>query len=181
MSATTDGTVVPANVHVGGIQGSTDRGVTWEPTIGVGSDLHEVRTRHSQPRIAIAPSAIGLCISRDGGTTWFLEQECLNATYCSAVAFSGDNIFVGASEDQFVAQGAVYRRPLDAQVPFVPAGSDPPTWTDGTVDTNCIEVVGDSARVIADRGSRLDICADAECVWSRCPDRIPAPSSLLIV
>ena len=69
MSATSDGTVVLANVHVGGIQRSTDGGVTWRPTIEVDSDVHEVRAHPSQPRIVIAASAIGLCISRDGGTT----------------------------------------------------------------------------------------------------------------
>ncbi len=108
MSATSDGTVVLANVHVGGIQRSTDGGVTWRPTIEVDSDVHEVRAHPSQPRIAIAASAIGLCISRDGGITWSVEQEGMHATYCTAVAFSGDNIFVAASEDHFAAQGAVY-------------------------------------------------------------------------
>ncbi len=94
MSATSDGTVVLANVHVGGIQRSTDGGVTWRPTIEVDSDVHEVRAHPSQPRIAIAASAIGLCISRDGGTTGPVNQEGLHATYCFPVAFSGDFVFL---------------------------------------------------------------------------------------
>ena len=74
MSATSVGTVFLANVHVGCIQRSTDVGVTWQPTIEVDRDVHEVRAHPSQTRIAIAPSAIGLCVSRDGGTTWSVEQ-----------------------------------------------------------------------------------------------------------
>ena len=76
--------------------------------------------------------------------------------------------------------GAVYRRPLDAQVPFVPVGAGLPRWTDGIVDTGCI-AARDSELTIADKGGNLYICAGAEWAWSRCPDRIPAPSSLLIV
>ena len=66
MNATSDGTLVLANVHVGGIQRSTDGGVTWRPTIEVDSDVQEVRALPSQLRIVIAASAIGLYISRDG-------------------------------------------------------------------------------------------------------------------
>ena len=142
--------------------------------------MHEVGAHPSQPRIVIAASAIALCISRDGGTTWSVEQEGLHAIYCSAVAFPGNNKFVAAIEDHFAAQGAVYRRPLDAQVPFVPVGAGIPTWTAGFVDTSCI-AMSNSALAITDKGGNLYICAGAEYAWSRCPDRIPAPSSLLIV
>ena len=155
-------------------------GVTRQPTIEVESDVQEVRARPSQPRIVIAASAIGLCISRDGGIARWVEQEGLHATYCSDLALSGDIIFVAASEDHFAAQGAVYRRPLDAQVPFVPVGADLPTWTDGIVDTSCI-ALSDSALAIAHKGGNLYICTGSEYAWSRCPDRIPDPSSFLIV
>ena len=42
MTATCDDQVLLANVHVGGIQRSTDLGETWEPTIEVDHDVHEV-------------------------------------------------------------------------------------------------------------------------------------------
>ena len=154
-------------------------GVTRQPTIEVESDVQEVRARPSQPRIVIAASAIGLCISRDGGIARWVEQEGLHATYCSDLALSGDIIFVAASEDHFAAQSAVYRRPLDAQVPFVPVGAGLPRRTDGIVDTGCI-AARDSELAIADKGGNLYIWAGVECVWSRCPHRDPAPSSLLI-
>jgi hypothetical protein len=51
------------------------------------------------------------CISRDAGATWTIERGGLHASYCSAVAFSGDDILVSASTDHFAAQGRIYRRP----------------------------------------------------------------------
>ena len=113
ITATSDGTVLLANVHVGGIPRSTDGGVTWQPTIDVDSDVHEVCAHPIHPGIVIAAAAIGLCISRDSGATWTVEQEGLHASYCSAVAFSGNDILVSASADHFATQGAVYRRPID--------------------------------------------------------------------
>jgi hypothetical protein len=104
ITATSDGTVLLANVHVGGIPRSTDGGVTWEPTIDVDSDVHEVCAHPIHPGIVIAAAAIGLCISRDSGATWTVEQEGLHASYCSAVAFSGNDILVAASESPFAAR-----------------------------------------------------------------------------
>ena len=85
------------------------------------------RTR-SHPDIVIAAAATGLCISRDGGATWTIEQEGLHASYCSAVAFSGDDILVAASSDHFAAQGAVYRRPIDGELPLARIGGGLPEW-----------------------------------------------------
>ena len=94
-----------ANVHVGGIPRSMDGGRTWHPTIDINSDVHEVRAHPANPDIVVAASAIGLCISRDAGATWTIERGGLHASYCSAVAFSGNDILVSASTDHFAAQG----------------------------------------------------------------------------
>ena len=118
MTATSDGAVLLANVHVGGIPRSTDEGVTWQPTIEVDSDVHEVCAHPVHPRTVIAAAAIGLCISQDGGATWTVEQEGLHASYCSAVAFLEEDILVAASTDHFAAEGAVYRRPIDGKTPL---------------------------------------------------------------
>ena len=110
IAATPDGVVLFANVHVGGVPRSTDGGATWQPTIHVESDVHEVRAHPNRPGVVMAAAATGLFSSRDGGVTWDVEQEGLHASYCSAVAFAGDDVFVSASADHFAAQGAVYRR-----------------------------------------------------------------------
>src|SRR5207302_10588418 len=94
ITATSDGTVLLANVHVGGIPRSVDRGATWQPTIDIDSDVHEVRAHPSRRGVVVAAAAAGLCTSLDGGATWDVEQAGLHANYCSAVAFAGDDVHV---------------------------------------------------------------------------------------
>lgn len=90
-----------ANVHVGGIPRSVDGGATWQPTIEIDSDVHEVRAHPNRPGMVAAAAAIGLCTSSDGGATWEVEQRGLHALHCSAVAFAGDDILVSAAADPF--------------------------------------------------------------------------------
>ena len=128
ITATSDGTALLANVHVGGIPRSVDGGATWRPTIDIDSDVHEVRAHPNRPGIVAAASAIGLCVSNDGGATWEVEQRGLHALHCSAVAFAGDDILVSAAADQFAPQGAIYRRGVDERGPLVPVTGGLPAW-----------------------------------------------------
>ncbi|HEX5106926.1 MAG TPA: hypothetical protein VFV95_00705 [Vicinamibacterales bacterium] len=180
LTSTSDGMVLLANVHVGGIPRSTDGGATWQPTIAVESDVHEVRAHPIRPGVVMAAAAIGLCSSRDGGMTWEVEQEGLHATYCSAVAFAGDDVLVSASVDHFAAAGAIYRRRVDSHDSLVAVGSGLPAWTDGIVDTGCIATNG-SAAALADRGGNLYVSADSGHSWSRRASELPYPSSIVIV
>jgi hypothetical protein len=178
ITATSDA-VLLANVHVGGIPRSTDGGVTWEPTIDIDSDVHEVCAHPIHPGIVIAAAAIGLCISQDGGATWTVEQQGLHASYCSAVAFSGDDILVAASAEHFARQGAVYRRPIDGHGPLAPVAGLP-RWIDGIADTGCIATRA-SALALADKGGNLYVSTDAGRTWSRRANVLSTPSSVLIV
>jgi len=180
ITATSDGTVLLANVHVGGIPRSTDGGVTWQPTIDVDSDVHQVCAHPIHPGIVIAAAAIGLCISRDSGATWRVEHEGLHASYCSAVAFSSSDILVSASGDHFATQGAIYRRPIEGPGPLVPVGAGLPRWVDGIADTGCIATRG-SALAVADKAGNLYVSADAGRTWSRRASGLPTASSVLIV
>jgi hypothetical protein len=179
LAATADGSVLLANVHVGGIPRSTDDGATWQPTIDVNADVHEVCAHPTNPALVIAAAAIGLCVSRDAGATWNVEQEGLHATYCSAVAFLGDDILVSASRDHFAAEGAVYRRPIDRQQSLVPVGGGLPQWIDGIVDTRGIATHG-AAAAIVDRGGNLYVSADAGRTWRQRASGLPQPSSVAI-
>jgi hypothetical protein len=180
ITATSDGAVLLANVHVGGIPRSTDGGLTWQPTIDVDSDVHEVCAHPIHPGIVIAAAAIGLCISRDGGATWTIEQEGLHASYCSAVAFSGNDILVAASADHFATQGAVYRRPIHGKCPLARVGGGLPEWIEGIADTGCIATL-ESALVVADKAGNLYVSADAGRTWSCRANGLPTTSSVLIV
>jgi hypothetical protein len=179
MAATCDGTVLLANVHVGGIPRSIDSGLTWQPTIDINSDVHQVCAHPTRPEIVIAAAAVGLCISRDAGATWTIEQQGLHALHCSAVAFGRNDIFVSASTDPFAAPGAVYRRPIDGNGPLQPLGGGMPQWIEGKADTDCI-ATRDSMAAVIDRSGRLYLSHDDGASWS-CPlDRLPVPSGLHI-
>lgn len=180
ITATPDGAVLLANVHVGGIPRSTDGGATWHPTIDIHSDVHEVRAHPHQPGVVIAAAAIGLCASRDGGLTWNVDEEGLHASYCSAVAFAGDDVLVSASSDHFAAQGAIYRRRVDRGDSLVAVRGGLPEWTDGIIDTGCIATLG-LAVALVDRQGNLYVSTDAGRSWSRRAKDLPAPSSVLII
>jgi photosystem II stability/assembly factor-like uncharacterized protein len=106
LAVSADGAVLPANVHVGGIARSADGGTTWHSTIDIDNDVHEVCAHPNHPGIVVGAAAVGLCVSRDSGATWTVEQEGLHALYCSAVAISGDTVLVAASSDHFAKEGA---------------------------------------------------------------------------
>lgn len=181
ISATRDGSLVLANVHVGGIPRSTDGGQTWQPTIDLHSDIHEVRVHPTRPGRVAAAGAVGLCTSRDAGVTWQVETAGLHGHYCSAVAFVGDDVLVAASEDHFAPEGALYRRSLsDPTSGLQKVQSGLPRWCSGIIDTHCIAAHGVHAAA-ADCGGSVYGSDDAGRNWFRRADGLPKPSSVLIV
>ncbi|HEX4533876.1 MAG TPA: hypothetical protein VH000_06565 [Rhizomicrobium sp.] len=178
LSATCDG-VLLANVHVGGIPRSTDGGQTWQPTIDVEADVHQVCAHPARPELVIAAAAVGLCISRDAGATWTIEQRGLHAPHCSAVAFGRNDIFVSASVDPFSQQGAVYRRPIDGDGPLAPVGGSMPRWTAGRADTDCI-ATRESTVAVIDGAGNLYVSGDDGATWTTPAGPIPSPSGLHI-
>ena len=112
MTATCDEQVLLANVHVGGIQRSTDLGESWEPTIEVDHDVHEVRAHPTLPNVVMAAAAVGLCVSDDAGATWSVVTDGLPTTYARAVAFLDDDVLLSISDGPWATRSAIYRRPL---------------------------------------------------------------------
>jgi hypothetical protein len=179
VAANSSGSILFANVHVGGIPRSMDGGRTWQPTIDINSDVHEVRAHSADPDIVAAASAIGLCISHDAAATWTIERDGLHASYCSAVAFSGDDILVSASTDHFATQGRIYRRPITPKGSLVAVEGGMPEWTEGIVDTGCIATNGAMIAVV-DKAGTLYISNESGLAWSRSSGQLPTPSSVLI-
>jgi hypothetical protein len=179
VAANSDGSILFANVHVGGIPRSMDGGRTWEPTIDINFDVHEVRAHPANPNFVSAAAAVGLCVSRDSGATWIVEREGLHAPYCSAIAISGEDILFSAAKDHFAAEGRVYRRPLRQDGSLVAVEGGMPAWTEGIVDTGCIAANGSSIAV-ADRGGNLYGSDDFGRAWLCRSARLPAPSCVLI-
>jgi hypothetical protein len=142
LTETADG-VLLANVHVGGIPRSTDGGATWEPTIDVDADVHQVRAHPDRPEVAVAAAAVGVCRSDDAGATWTVSTDGLHATYCRAVALEGDTMLVSASTGPFTEQGALYRRAIDTDGPFERCRDGLPEWQPHNIDTGCLEIDGE--------------------------------------
>ena len=180
VTATPDGMVLLANVHVGGILRSSDGGKIWQPTIDIHSDVHQVCAHPTDPRIAAAAAGIGLCLSQDAGATWTVERKGLHAPYCSAVAFSGGDILVSAATDHFAAQGAIYRRPIGTEGVLASAENGLPRWSEGIVDTDCIATKASTIAVV-DQAGNLYVSADSGRTWSSGVSGLAPPSSVLIM
>jgi hypothetical protein len=178
ITATCDGGVLLANVHVGGIPRSVDGGRTWQPTIDIDADVHEVRAHPSRPEVVAAATAIGLAISRDGGATWTIESDGLHAKHCAAVAFVGDDVLVSAGPDPFSEDAAVYWRRAD-RAGLVPVGGGLPARTHGLVDTHDIAARGASV-ALADKGGTLYASEDRGATWTCVHERLPYPSGVVI-
>jgi hypothetical protein len=179
VAANSNGSILFANVHVGGIPRSMDDARTWQPTIDINCDVHEVRAHPANPEIVVAAAAVGLCISRDSGATWIIERDGLHAPYCSAVAFSGDDIILSASTDHFAAEGRIYRRPVKPDGALVAVEGGMPAWIEGIADTGCIAANGSSIAV-ADRVGNLYVSDDFGRTWSGRSTGLPTPSGVLI-
>lgn len=178
VAANSNGSILFANVHVGGIPRSLDAGRSWQPTIDIHSDVHEVRAHPANPEVVAAAAGVGLCISRDSGATWTIERDGLHATHCSAVAFSGDDIIFSAAADQFAAQGRIYRRPLQPEGSIAAVEGGMPAWTGGIADTGCIAAMGSSI-AIADRAGNLYFSEDFGRTWLCESAGLEAPSGVL--
>ena len=179
MAANSNESVLFVNVHVGGIPRSLDGGRTWQPTIDINTDVHEVRAHPTDPDLVAAASAVGLCISRDSGATWIIERDGLHAPHCSAVAFSGDDILVSAATDPFATNGRIYRRSSKPDGSLTAVEGGMPDWTAGITDTGCIATNGSSI-AIADRGGNLYCSEDSGRSWSCKSTGLLGPSGVLI-
>ena len=162
LAAAPDGTLY-VNVHVGGILRSTDGGDTWEPTLDIDLDVHQVVV--AADGTVLAATARGLATSTDGGDSWAVVDEGLPATYARAVAVAGDTVLLSASTGPDGRRAAVYRRPLAGGGPFRRTSIGLPSSFPGNVDTFCLVADGDRAALGTFAG-RVYASDDAGGSWS---------------
>ena len=177
--ATRSVTVAPdgtpyVNVHVGGILRSRDDGRTWQQTIDIDVDVHQVLADPSGLLLA-ACGAEGLAVSGDGGASWRFDTAGLHATYCRAVAVAGQMVLLSAALGPRGGRAALYRRPLHNDGAFERCTAGLPAWFNANIDTHHLDGRGDLA-AFASADGRVFVSQDAGASWSQADraDRVTA-------
>jgi hypothetical protein len=168
-SLASDGDLLYANVHVGGLLRSLDGGETWEQTIDPDTDVHEVVA--TDGLVVAALGAGGVAVSRDRAATWEMVTDGLHATYCRAVVLSGEMILVSASTGPRGDRAAVYRRSRDGDEPFDRCTSGLPEWFVGNVDTRCLAGMGTTV-YIGTASGELYRSGNEGATWELVADRL---------
>lgn len=166
-----DGTVY-LNVHVGGILRFRNDDPVWRDTMDIDADVHEVIAHPDEAGTALAATARGLAITRDGSATWNFHTEGFHARYCRAVAVSGDRVYVSASRSNRGEKAAVYRTTLDG-VPLERCNGALPEWFSTNVNTACLQASGDTV-LIGDANGTVYQSEDAATTWFTAAKDLPA-------
>lgn len=171
-----DATTLFANVHVGGIPRSRDGGDTWEPTVDIDADVHQVFAHDGW---VLAAAARGLLTSEDHGESWVLADEGLHGSYCRAVAVAGDTVLLSASTGPFSKQAAVYRRPLGSDSEFERCRTGLPEWFGENVDTACV-IATEEAAALGTSDGTVFLSEDRGVTWSSIATGIPPVTCLAL-
>lgn len=161
---TEDRDTVYVNVHVGGILRSRDHGDSWEPTIDIEVDVHQVTTGRGK---VYAAAGNGLNVSDDKGASWSSFDDGLHASYCRAVTVCGETILLSASNGPRGGRSAVYRGPLDG-ASFERCESGLPGWFGHNIDSYCLDAKPDGTIAAFGTGDgRLFASTDQGRTWSQ--------------
>ncbi len=166
------------NVHVGGILRSDDDGASWQPTIDLHHDVHQVEALEGG--MAVAACAHGLATSQDDGVTWAVHDDGLHATYSRAVAVCGGTVLISASSGPRGDQAAVYRRPLGADGPFERCRRGLPEWLEGNVDTFWLAGGPEGTAAFATTGGEVYASGDEGLSWDPVASGLPAVRCLTL-
>jgi hypothetical protein len=168
-SSSPEGTLL-VNVHVGGILRSTDEGTSWQPTIDIHTDVHQVLALGGGR--AVAACAAGLATSEDDGVTWAIHDEGLHATYARAVAVAGETLLLSVSAGPGGQEAAIYRRPLSGG-PFERCGGGLPSDLGGNVDTAWLVGAGDGTAAVATKNGTVFVSRDEGATWETGGPAVP--------
>lgn len=167
-----------ANVHVGGIPRSADDGESWNPTVDIRSDVHEVRVHPEREDLVLAAAAVGLGTSEDAGTSWRFVTGGLAGTYSRAVAVVGDVVFLTASDGPRGGRAAVYRGRLGAETPLERCRGGLPEWFDGNINTHCLDA-GDGVVAFGTDDGSVYASSDDGSSWELVAGDLPSVNCLL--
>jgi hypothetical protein len=185
LTATADDGALLANIHVGGIARSDDHCRSWQPTIEVDADVHEVKAHPSRAEVVVAAAAVGLCVSCDGGRHFDIVDDGLHATYSRGVAFDGDDVLVSVSDGPFATRSAIYRGRFEAggagvAAPLERVRDGLPEWLEGNVNTHCLQA-GSGRVALADGSGAVWVTGPAGGDWSLAADALPRVNAVVVV
>jgi hypothetical protein len=179
LTATVDGVAIIAAVHVGGLPRSVDGAETWNPTIPIMFDVHEVRAHPTLPNVVAAAAAVGLCVSSDGGQTYEVISEGLTLKNSLALAVRPDEVIFGICDGPFAKQSQIWRWQIGAtSIEHVRDGL--PEWLDGKVDTAQIAASGNRAAII-DGAGNLWLSESGSKGWKSIASGLPYPSGVVLL
>lgn len=161
------------NVHVGGIPRSTDGGATWEPTIDVDADVHQVIAHPSDPDVVLAAGAVGLAVSEDGGGTWRMERTGLGSTYARAVAVADATVVLTVSNGPRGGRAGVYRTTFGPAMRFDKCTEGLPEWFDRNIDSGWLSAAGIEVAFATSEGD-VFVSEDAGQRWRKAADGLPS-------
>ena len=167
-ASTRDGWVY-ADIHVGSIMRSPDRGASWEPvTPDLHKDVHQVATSPQTDERVYANTADAVYISEDRGRSWQHRTDGLPVRYGRAIAVHPDDpdcVLATVSDGPGGnAQGRLFRTD-DAGRTWVHVTEGFPETTRGNIDTYHVAfspgglawaVVGKALFLSRDRGRRWE-------------------------
>lgn len=168
------------NVHVGGILRSQDQGQSWQPTIDLHSDVHQVLTVNTHPNLVLAATAQGLAMSRDGGDSWQFQRTGLHATYARAVAVSGNQVLMSVSDGPHGGRAALYRLPLDGGGTFQKCHSGLPEWFSDNINTKNLVASGEQV-VFGTSSGDVFVSDDVGQTWKQLLTGLPPIQCLDLV
>jgi photosystem II stability/assembly factor-like uncharacterized protein len=161
---------VYVNVHVGGILGSLDGGLSWTPTeLDIDTDVHQVVATDHLVLAALGHG--GLARSNDGGQSWTVTSDGLHASYCRAVAVSDQTVLLSASTGPRTRQGALYRGSIAGDT-FERCHKGLPEWFPSNIDTGCLALDGTNAAFGTDDG-RVFVSTDTGGSWTQTAAGLP--------
>ena len=163
------------SVHVGGILHTSDGGQTWEATIDLHEDVHQVAVDAGTGAVWAATGTSGLAESTDRGRTWAHHTDGLHATYLLAVACTSAGVLVGASSGHAGRDGVVYL--FDGTRFRRPEGL--PDDLGGAVAPRHLAGEGDRAAVVTPDGS-LYMSDDGGRRWRHAGGPLPSPAEVRI-
>jgi hypothetical protein len=166
------------NVHVGGILHTADGGASWNPTIDIDADVHQVATAEG---LVLAACAGGLSTSSDEGATWSLRTEGLEARYSRAVVVCGDRVLVSASNGPRGGRAGIYRAGLVSGA-FERCRAGLPEWFEDNIDTYCLDALNDgSFAAFGTADGRLFGSDDGGLTWLELATGLPPVQHMLLV